>query len=1307
MKFKNLLSLGAMLSCGLVAQAQVPVFHESFEAEEQSKQPTDVGYYQQINMEVGDEWSLSSDGFSGKCFNFFNTNDIPNNDNWWRRAVKFRNLPLVAEKSYRLSFRFKGSNIYNDAEGKEQKPRMKVGLMQGVENADISILGANDKDQYGFVSYFNPDEYEKYTLMYYFADKANQDAKYDENCSSKEEYNEANKNQYFATFNVFNPGEYYLDEVNLEEANIAGMKYREYVVCVDLGYGTNAASLAGAKGYYVLPNSSATVKVNGTEAVVETVELRADGKLYVFLVEAIEDNAEVEVSFTNPEGSGFEYAADAAIQGAVLNFAEKAEFDDKFNPDGEITSWIYGEPVLESTTPIDGSFALDGNISEFTFTFDREVYSVANDAGEAPVAKLSDGTVLKLKEGTPETTKTLTFVREGADLAKGSYSVTLKNIVTAVGTAGKDATLSFEVGKIQLAETIYTDLGQSLISGENGGIPEGWTCMVKGTAGDWTSGEVWGGGSACRNMDTNGQMMFYLCDRDGFTYLMYGDQEDARITLPAGDIEFSIMGVGHEAASRTLEFRLEDMDGNEVAYTSGNTSVQAENFTTIEAAGAISVQFNNPKEQNFILKIHEPQGGYTAARVIGFKAQSYVLTEGDKPDSQIVFEEAFTVNGGNMPSAESGWLCYDNNNQLDPGSARNGTSGFLQRNFGSKMQNAFLSRECGTNEGAAHRLTFADELSGHDPLELPAGSYEITFYCGTWNDMAGNADGTSKTFFQLVDADSGEPVVDHTHINIANFENGGKADGSVEADKVVIPFNTEGGSYQIKAWGTHNTVVGAFSIEKQGSKAAKYYKKIADAVELAKKELVSSEDAANDGDTKSKLLEAVAVYSGELNMHTAAEFDAAVAKIESLTAALKLRRETIIKYDAAKNDIAAMIEGIENKYDALDCVQSLKKSYSSYQDVTAQSLDDAELISATSTLEFDLNTTKHMTTDGVATLTEQIVKLAAKLVELDETKVDDQYVIAAGNAISDDQSLASQLRLCLTKAIYEKCAVGNPFEDTHFDEDLMDDVTEETPIDASMYVWNPNVYCVAEKHDATNISNYPGWHAEEGKETFGLRPNYGWGGWTGNATHLVNNNMFLGIGWIASDGINVWNEVDKLPVGVYQISIETMDRSGVGDDSEGNKNVVVDPSKQQSYIYYQQPDMEEPVQKAFDVTNIGTYYDFTEDIFDGDITLSGENTASLKIGAYIHAEGSFSAIRKVRLSLKGKATGFDYAAAANRLTDEIAASIENAPAAPECAPASVAYYDLSGRQVAQPQGVAIKVEKWANGYTKVSKVVIK
>ena len=55
----------------------------------------------------------------------------------------------------------------------------------------------------------------------------------------------------------------------------------------------------------------------------------------------------------------------------------------------------------------------------------------------------------------------------------------------------------------------------------------------------------------------------------------------------------------------------------------------------------------------------------------------------------------------------------------------------------------------------------------------------------------------------------------------------------------------------------------------------------------------------------------------------------------------------------------------------------------------------------------------------------------------------------------------------------------------------------------------------------------------------------------------------------------------------------------------------------------------------------------------------------------------------------------------------MAAGIKNAEVAPEGNPVSVVFYDLNGRQISAPNGVAIKVEKWANGYTKISKVVEK
>ena len=89
------------------------------------------------------------------------------------------------------------------------------------------------------------------------------------------------------------------------------------------------------------------------------------------------------------------------------------------------------------------------------------------------------------------------------------------------------------------------------------------------------------------------------------------------------------------------------------------------------------------------------------------------------------------------------------------------------------------------------------------------------------------------------------------------------------------------------------------------------------------------------------------------------------------------------------------------------------------------------------------------------------------------------------------------------------------------------------------------------------------------------------------------------------------------------------------------------------------------------------------------------------------AKACFGRVNNAKLVMVGKASGFDYAAAAKVLGEEVAAGIKNAEVAPEGDPVSVVFYDLNGRQISAPNGVAIKVEKWANGYTKISKVVEK
>ena len=391
MKFKNLLSLSVMLSCGLVTQAQQVVFQEPFDAE-QTKGATDVAYYEFINKEEGDDWKISDGGIKGKALSLNNDAGTTNDNATWRRAIKFRNLPLQEGKSYRLTYYLKGD---------VSSAKARVSLMQGVENADIPVGSQVD------ITNLSSD-YTKYSHVYYFKSKADQDAEYDKQCASKAEYDASNKDKYFASFNIYNPGEFFLDEVTLEEAAIAGAVYNGNVICVDLGHPTNAASLASQKpsGNYLLDNSAATVTVDGKAADIETVELRKDGKLYIFLVDDLSGN-EVKVTFKNPEGlikcnDGFE----------LTEFTEIADKNDKFNEDGGIASDLYEEPVLVSTTPLDGSFALESNdLKTITLTFDKKVFA----KGEyVPKATLSTGVELTLKT-TDETSNTLTFEYNGSE----------------------------------------------------------------------------------------------------------------------------------------------------------------------------------------------------------------------------------------------------------------------------------------------------------------------------------------------------------------------------------------------------------------------------------------------------------------------------------------------------------------------------------------------------------------------------------------------------------------------------------------------------------------------------------------------------------------------------------------------------------------------------------------------------------------------------------------------------------------------------------------------------------------------------
>ena len=1259
-----------MLSCGLVSQAQ-QVFQEPFDAE-QTKGASDVAFYEFINQEEGDDWKISDGGFKGKALSLNNDAGTTNDNATWRRAIKFRNLPLQEGKSYRLTYYLKGD---------VSSAKARVSLMQGVENADIPVGSQVD------ITNLSSD-YTKYSHVYYFKSKADQDAEYDKQCASKAEYDASNKDKYFASFNIYNPGEFFLDEVTLEEAAIAGASYNDDVICVDLGHPTNAASLASQKasGNYLLDNSTATVTVDGKAVDILTVELRRDGKLYIFLVDPVK-NGEVKVTFKNPDGlikcnDGFE----------LTEFTETADINSNLT---EIYSDIYTEPALESVTPLDGSFALESkDLKTITLTFDKKVFA----KGEyVPKATLSTGAELTLKT-TEETSNTLTFEYNGPELAKGTYSIKVENIVSDQSTPANDIVLTYEIGKINLAKTEYTEIVDKTVADCENVVPLGWK-LYNGAEDIRENGTEYSSGPRGFNF-TGSTVPAAMYFRSGLGNSEIGSAEITEpVTIPAGEVEFRAYYAAWKNPGFKLKITLTDEAGNEVIAKEVEALANANGTRTLKFDEYIYRFKSNGGKYNY--KIETVDAGVDHEALCGgFKVFTYKESAGDKVESEVILTETFASCGGNMPAEGSGWIVYENNNPLAAGSGRSGTSGILNLGTGG-MAAAFFARECGANENGNMRITYGEQEGG-PKLELKQGTYEISYKTATWNDETGNANGTSKVFFQLVDASTGDAVITKEHVNSAeaNYKNGASANPKVEADKVSFSFTTDGGTFILKAWGTQNTLWGDVKIEKPGSKAAKYYQNLAEAVELAKQEAVLAVDEKYNGKTKDALNGAIAKYDvADPKMHTDKEFDAAVKELEALVKQSKGRRANIDKYPTSLESLQkAVEEAKESKYANIPEVADAEKYYNENKDVDYVKLDDAALAKAVEVLDNKANLASNMVKTCLPLVTKQITDLAAAIVALDEASVNDEAVLAAGNATTDDQSLVAKLKYIYTSKLYKKIATGNPFKEK--DADTGDEV--DVTIPASFLIQNANFYSTGTVNNgdvAAKDTDFPGWTIE--KTTGNFSAVWGTAQWCGEPASATKPVVDAAVKspWGTSE-YDAKQLIEDIPVAKYNVSI-IVGEDGGGDPRQESYAYLGEGDAQIKNVYEgEEPDGEGKVSYSRDTQRAREFNDVAPQA-NG----NGGNFATLLLGAHVSVNGGFGRIDNATLTITGKADNFDYAKAAAAIDNLLATSIESVEAAPAGEPASVKYYTVDGKQTLNPQGITIKVETWANGYVKVSKVV--
>lgn len=1280
------------------ANAQTPVFHEGFDAE-QTKEPTALAWYEFINQITNtngaDSWAIDNQeqAEGAGCLKMNNVEpeysegeDMAKYDQFWQRGVKFRNLPLQEGKSYRLTWRLKGANTWSNGT-EDKKSRMNVALMQGGENADIPLLDAQGNEFKYEVSYFNQDSYEKYVRMFHFASAQLQKDTYAKQHPDKDPLADT----FFATFNVFNPGEYYLDEVNLVESPIAGVAYEYYAIRVDFGFPTNIKDLVknSPLGVVLMPEGCAKVTVNGEEVEVESVELHENGYMYIYTVDEIEEGADVKIAFNNPEDEACQvkYQGTLAPEGAVPSFEdEAADYQETISNEN---SYIYFEPSMSSVSPEEGSFGLE-DVTEVAFTFDRKI-----DVKSSFQCLLNGDEALVLK--TTENSETMVFMRkDGKPFDKGLQEITLSGVVSEVGTEAYDTfTSTFEVGKVQLAETEYTPVGSCLFpEAAEGSIPEGWTVYSDGE--ERAGGTTWGGGGRVFSTVAPQGRGIYTRANNGD-----GTVQSPVMAIPAGDIEIRSY-LAYWSNPSDIRVDVCDEAGNVVATKTVTPSVAGENGRNVSGFMFESCPITfNTQGGNFYVKYTLLTSGFNGMFVGGYDTYTYKQSAGESSEAKVVFnDKSFgEVQNNGAPLAGSGWRLYDNEEpSSEKGYFNNGESWpfghsrFWTGNSFKNLASLFYTRNGGWPN---HYVTYGEiiESEPDEPtLYLEAGRHQFTYYALNWKGSP------LEYHFQIIDEETKE-VLKEVVTSVEECANGAR-DYSGDSHKIQFVYNVpKDGNYSIKYGGTGESFSGSVTIEKLGSQAAYQLGIVNEARKLAEEELANAANECYNSATKTNLEEIIAKYKDPSVLHTPSEVEAAKVELETATKAMQTRRDYIDRYESALTAVEnGVLAATETKYEKLEQFPIAQEAFNKYVAIEPQTLNDAELISAVDVMSNTGALLENMVNTCVPLLTQQIADLSAAILNLDATMSGDEteVVLAADDAISDDQELVKTLKKIYAAKLYAKIAAGAPIVDVPEDPD--EEVPANRPV--SFLIQNNKFYSKTiipenKPNAPSSVDDFPGWNIEVTKGQIQPLWDKGWGQQGPSEVKPICD-CAVCAPW--GDGAyTVEQVVSDLPVAKYLVSLVV-----AADAINADNNEIPQCS---AYVTVGEEKTETPWEGTVDGDGKTTYSrDNNVPIqFEGVVPAAEGNLSSFTMGANMSV-ACFGKVDNANLAIIDKVEGFDYAAAAKALQEEIETSIE-AAGAPEGEPVSVTFFSANGVQVAAPapNEVTIRVERYANGFVKVVK----
>jgi len=614
------------------------------------------------------------------------------------------------------------------------------------------------------------------------------------------------------------------------------------------------------------------------------------------------------------------------------------------------------------------------------------------------------------------------------------------------------------------------------------------------------------------------------------------------------------------------------------------------------------------------------------------------------------------------------------------------------------------------------------------PLVLEEGKkYNIRFNTAMWKD-----NGATCRFEILNEYE--ESVLVQMVSNKPNMNGGtGAVNGSTLTEISFTPETT--GNYLVR-WSAANSEDGGtgFFEVLLGNPSVMYIPNVAgvevtqllnNALASAKTILDENEEERYAGTAYSELQAAIKLYEAEASDYTApSKFRTAAATLDAATQALKNHHLNCDSYDTQmKKVIDAVRQNGEGKFAATELYGQLVTINNKYHgssewvaydpedpdyggefvytfdkltddDALQAAVDELSGVAQAAVYMFTEGASQTSSDVGIKVLVDRIRQGAEGLKQLGVDE-NDELIVAANNAVSDDDELVERLKNRLKLEYFNKMKNGEDMFPTIVDEETLEETS--TTYNFTVFVKNPNTYCW-KGSAGVNEENCPGWTVLEGAA--GLTDMWN-GSYVGDIDGLPKDLCITQY----HQANRIEQTITDLPAGVYTVMIdaaEWSDEFTVSEDDDEETAAQKEANHEQNRVYVKTSDTPEyfegeEEQFAADarIDHYGQYVGRHENFLTDVEVTDGVLTIGVKWNNL--AQMMFD---RVQVLLANPVAGFDY----GKAYEDVLAGVE--------APAQVAkvraieLFDLNGQRIpVAKKGVVIVKKHMSDGSIRTQKIV--